>query len=101
MANIITGFRVLISIALLFCPVFSPVFYILYLTVGLSDMIDGTIARKMNTVTEFGARFDTAFDISHSPTKVFGDSGMCGCDFCGSSGRALYQDRSGHKMTGY
>ena len=62
MANIITGFRVLISIALLFCPVFSPVFYILYLIAGLSDMIDGTIARRMNTVSEFGARFDTAAD---------------------------------------
>ena len=62
MANIIAGFRVLISIALLFCPMFSPVFYILYLTGGLSDMIDGTIARKMNTVTEFEARFDTAAD---------------------------------------
>ena len=62
MASIITGFRVLISIVLLFCPVFSPVFYMLYLIAGLSDMIDGTIARKMNTVTEFGARFDTAAD---------------------------------------
>ena len=62
MANIITGFRVLISIALLFCPVFSPVFYVLYLIAGLSDMIDGTIARRMNTVSEFGARFDTAAD---------------------------------------
>ena len=61
-ANIITGFRVLISIALLFCPVFSPVFYVLYLIAGLSDMIDGTIARRMNTVSEFGARFDTAAD---------------------------------------
>ncbi|MBP3298016.1 MAG: CDP-alcohol phosphatidyltransferase family protein [Lachnospiraceae bacterium] len=58
----ITGFRVLISIALLFCPVFSPVFYVLYLIAGLSDMIDGTIARRMNTVSEFGARFDTAAD---------------------------------------
>ena len=29
---------------------------------GLSDMIDGTIARRMNTVSEFGARFDTAAD---------------------------------------
>ena len=48
-----------------------------------------------------GIAFYTAFDISHSPAKVFGDSGMRGCDFCGSSGRALYQDRSGHKMTGY
>ena len=62
MANIITGFRVLISIALLFCPVFSPVFYMLYLIAGLSDMIDGTIARRTNTVSEFGARFDTAAD---------------------------------------
>lgn len=62
MANIITGFRVLISIALLFCPVFSPVFYVLYLIAGLSDMIDGTIARRMNTVSEFGARFDTVAD---------------------------------------
>ena len=62
MANIITGFRGLISIALLFCPVFSPVFYILYQIAGLSDMIDGTIARRTNTVSEFGAKFDTAAD---------------------------------------
>ena len=62
MANIITGFRVLISIALLFCPVFSPAFYVLYLIAGLSDMIDGASARRTNTVSEFGARFDTAAD---------------------------------------
>ena len=62
MAKIITGFRVLISIVLLFCPVCSPVFYMLYLIAGLSDMIDGTIARRTNTVSEFGARFDTAAD---------------------------------------
>ena len=62
MANIITGFRALISIALLFCPVFSPAFYMLYLIAGLSDMIDGTIARRTNTVSEFGTRFDTAAD---------------------------------------
>ena len=62
MANIITGFRGLISIALLFFPVFSPVFYMLYLIAGLSDMIDGTIARRTNTVSGFGARFDTVAD---------------------------------------
>ncbi len=62
MANIITGFRVLISIALLFCPVFSSLFYILYLIGGLSDMIDGTVARRTKTVSEFGARYDTAAD---------------------------------------
>ena len=62
MANIITGFRGLISIVLLFCPVFSPAFYMLYLIAGLSDMIDGTIARRTNTVSEFGERFDTVAD---------------------------------------
>ena len=62
MANIITGFRVLISIVLLFCPVFSPAFYMLYLIAGLSDMIDGTIARRTNTVSGFGERFDTVAD---------------------------------------
>ena len=62
MANIITGFRALISIVLLFCPVLSPAFYMLYLNAGFSDMIDGTIARRTNTVSEFGAGFDTAAD---------------------------------------
>ena len=68
MANIITGFRVLLSIALLFCQVFSPVFYVLYLIAGVSDMIDGTIARRTNTVSEFGARFDTAADLMPEAT---------------------------------
>ena len=40
MANVITGFRIFVSAMLLFCPVFSPVFYALYLIAGLSDMVD-------------------------------------------------------------
>lgn len=30
---------------------------------GISDMIDGTIARKTNTADEFGSGFDTIADI--------------------------------------
>ncbi len=63
MANIITGIRVLSSIALLFCPALSVAFYAFYLLAGLSDMLDGTVARKTNSVSEFGARFDTAADM--------------------------------------
>ena len=63
MANIITGIRIICSIALLFCPVFSPGFYALYVTAGISDMIDGTVARRTGTVSEFGSKFDTAADI--------------------------------------
>ena len=62
MANIITGARILCAAALLFCRPFSTAFYALYIAAGLSDMIDGVIARKTNTAGEFGARFDTAAD---------------------------------------
>ena len=62
MANIITGIRILCSIALLFCPVFSPAFYTLYIVAGLSDMIDGSVARKTGNVSEFGSKLDTAAD---------------------------------------
>ena len=62
MANIITGIRILCSIALLFVPVFSPSFYTLYLVAGVSDMIDGTVARKTGTASAFGSKLDTAAD---------------------------------------
>ena len=63
LANIVTGLRIILSVALLFCPVFSPIFYSLYLIAGLSDMVDGTIARKTNSVSEFGSRFDSIADL--------------------------------------
>lgn len=62
MANIITIIRILCSIAILFCPVFSVAFYSLYIAAGLSDMIDGWVARRTNTVSEFGAKLDTIAD---------------------------------------
>ena len=62
-ANIITFCRILSSIGLLFCPVLSACFYGLYIFCGLTDMVDGTIARKTNAVSQFGARLDTAADL--------------------------------------
>lgn len=62
MANIITCIRIICSIALLFFPALSPVFCILYITAGVSDMVDGTVARKTGTVSEFGSRLDTVAD---------------------------------------
>jgi CDP-diacylglycerol--glycerol-3-phosphate 3-phosphatidyltransferase len=63
MTNIITGSRIVLSVALLFCPALSPAFLALYLTAGISDMIDGAVARRTGTVSEFGARLDTVADI--------------------------------------
>ena len=61
-ANIMTSCRILLSITLLFCPVFSIGFYSIYLLCGFTDMVDGTIARKTNSVSEFGAMLDTVSD---------------------------------------
>ena len=63
MANIITSIRIVLSVGLLFCPTFSPVFYELYIAAGFSDMIDGAVARKTGAVSEFGSRLDTIADI--------------------------------------
>ena len=61
-ANLITVTRILCSLALLFWQAFSPVFFALYVIAGLTDMIDGTVARKTDTVSEFGAKLDTTAD---------------------------------------
>ena len=61
-ANILTGSRILGSILLLFFPAFSLGFYITYILCGFSDMIDGTIARKTNSISKFGSQLDTIAD---------------------------------------
>ena len=62
MANIITGGRILCAIALLLCRPYSTAFYVLYITAGISDMMDGAGARKTKTCSEFGVRLDTVAD---------------------------------------
>ncbi len=69
MANIITIIRILCSIAILFCPVFSMAFYSLYITAGVSDMADGWVARQTNTASKFGAKLDTF--VSSLPLQRF------------------------------
>ena len=63
LANGITLFRILCSLALLFCMPLSLPFYVLYAVAGLSDIFDGLIARKTNTASKFGAKLDTFADI--------------------------------------
>ena len=62
-ANILTFCRIVCSIGLLFCPVFSACFYGLYLFCGLTDMVDSTVARKTGSSGTFGARLDTVADL--------------------------------------
>lgn len=48
--------------ALLPCRVFSPVFYAVYILCGLSDMLDGYVARNTHTCSSFGEKLDTVAD---------------------------------------
>ncbi len=61
--NIITGVRIICSLLLLFTAPLSPVFFAGYLLGGLSDILDGYIARKLNLSSRFGAVFDSVADI--------------------------------------
>ena len=70
-ANILTGCRILGSILLLFFPVFSAAFDIIYLFCGFSDIIDGTIARKTNSVSKFGSQLDTVADFVFAVVALF------------------------------
>ena len=71
MANILTGFRMIGSILLLFFPAFSLAFSITYLLCGFSDMIDGTIARKTNSTSKFGSQLDTMADLVFAAVSLF------------------------------
>ena len=62
MANAITFFRIAAGIVLLFSPAFSPAFYAFYVAAGLSDMLDGFVARKTDTVSKLGSWLDTIAD---------------------------------------
>lgn len=61
-ANIITASRIIFSLPLVFISFSSVWFYVFYLFCGVTDMIDGTIARKTGAVSKFGAKLDTIAD---------------------------------------
>ncbi len=64
MANLITILRILASVALLFCPALSPAFFAVYIFAGVTDMLDGFVARRTGTVSDLGAKLDTIADLA-------------------------------------
>ena len=43
----------------------------MYLICGFTDMVDGTIARRTNTVSKFGANLDTIADMTFLTVSLF------------------------------
>lgn len=61
-ADFITALRVIFGVGLLFVTAFSPLFFVFYMICGLSDVLDGIIARKTASEHRFGAQFDSFAD---------------------------------------
>lgn len=62
LANIITATRIIGAIMLMFTTPFSRPFWAVYLYCGVSDMVDGPIARAMHQQSDFGAKLDSIAD---------------------------------------
>lgn len=64
LANIISLSRVAGAIALFFFNDISTAFLIIYVLCGITDLIDGPIARKTNSTSPLGATLDTVGDVA-------------------------------------
>lgn len=61
--NCITSLRIVGTASLLFIDPLTELFYIIYTLSGLSDLVDGWVARATKTTSELGSRLDTIADL--------------------------------------
>ena len=60
--NILSSLRMVGAVALLLCDVVGTTFWVLYMLCGISDIVDGWLARKLKCVTRTGALLDSLAD---------------------------------------
>lgn len=63
MPNLITALRFLGAVCLLFFRVNSVAFWVIYSVCGISDMLDGYLARKLRCESKTGALLDSMADL--------------------------------------
>jgi len=61
--NIISCLRIAGTVCLLLMEPLSALFLVIYTLTGLSDVLDGAIARRYGTTSELGARLDSIADL--------------------------------------
>ena len=62
--NLLTVLRFFGGIALIFLPLPSKAFLIVYILCGLTDALDGFLARRLKTASPFGAKLDSIADLT-------------------------------------
>lgn len=70
-ADIITLLRIAGTLLLIFIQPLSTVFLIVYAFTGLTDVLDGWVARKTKTAGDFGARLDSIADLMFYALMLF------------------------------
>lgn len=68
--NCITTLRILATACLIFIKPFSAAFYAVYSFAGISDVLDGWLARKLKLTSDFGAQLDSAADLFFYTTSI-------------------------------
>ena len=61
--NDITILRIVGTLCLMPTYLPSPMFFAIYALTGLTDVLDGWIARKMGSASQFGAKLDSVADL--------------------------------------
>ena len=61
--NAITAVRFVGAIVMIFTKACSALFYIIYSVCGVSDVLDGLVARVTGQTSEFGAKLDSVSDL--------------------------------------
>lgn len=69
--NVITLSRIVSALALMPIRAFSQAFFVVYTYCGVSDALDGFLARKLNSANENGARLDSIADIVFYAVTAF------------------------------
>ena len=62
-ANILTSFRIVGAAAIVFIKPLTVPFFVIYTLAGVTDAIDGFVARKMGTQSDMGAKLDSVADL--------------------------------------
>ena len=60
--NLISALRIALCLPLLMVDAMTVPFWILYVTAGTTDMLDGFLARRWGVESKFGARLDSLAD---------------------------------------
>lgn len=61
--NLLSCLRIAGSVLLLLLPAMQPAFYAVYAACGLSDMLDGFLARRLGVASRLGSILDSAADL--------------------------------------